>query len=43
MEQSINYVEQVTEYMKSIGVAVESCPKCGEAVIFDIDKMNGGM
>jgi hypothetical protein len=43
MEQSINYIEQVTEYMKSIGVAVESCPKCGEAVIFDIDKMNGGM
>lgn len=43
MEQSINYVEQVTEYMKSIGVAVESCPKCGEAVIFDIDKMNGGV
>ena len=43
MEQSINYIEQVTEYMKSLGVAVESCPKCGEAVIFDIDKIDGRM
>ena len=25
--------------MKRCGVACETCPKCGETVIFDIDKM----
>lgn len=34
-----DYLEQVQEYLKQCGVAVESCPKCGEAVIFDIDKL----
>jgi L-lactate utilization protein LutB len=33
------YIEQVQNYLKQCGVAVESCPKCGEAVIFDIDKL----
>lgn len=36
-----DYLEQVQEYLKKCGVAVESCPKCGEAVIFDIDKLEG--
>ena len=34
-----NYVEQVQNYLKQQGVAVETCPKCGEAVIIDIDKI----
>lgn len=34
-----DYIEQVHQYLKQCGVAVESCPKCGEAVIFDIDKI----
>ena len=38
--ESINtYIEQVHDYMKQCGVAVETCPKCGEAVVFDVDKM----
>ena len=32
-----NYVEQVQNWMKSVGVATTSCPKCGEAVIVDLD------
>jgi Asp-tRNA(Asn)/Glu-tRNA(Gln) amidotransferase C subunit len=32
-------IEQIHNYMKQCGVAVETCPKCGEAVVFDIDKM----
>lgn len=39
IEQCDNYVIQVQEYLKQLGVAVETCPKCGEAVIFDIDKL----
>lgn len=39
IEQCDNYVTQVQDYLKQLGVAVETCPKCGEAVIFDIDKM----
>lgn len=35
----IAYLEQVTEYLKYCGVAVEECPKCGEAVIIDLDKI----
>lgn len=34
-----DYVVQVEDYLKQCGVAMESCPKCGEAVIFDIDKL----
>lgn len=34
-----NYLESVQNYLKQCGVAVESCPKCGEAVIFDIEKL----
>lgn len=34
-----NYIEQVHNYMKQCGVAVETCPKCGESVVFDIDKL----
>lgn len=34
-----NYIDQVEVYLKQCGVACETCPKCGETVIFDIDKM----
>lgn len=36
-----DYIEQVQNYLTQCGVAVETCPKCGEAVIFDIDKLGG--
>ena len=39
VSQIDNYIVQVNNYMKQCGVAVETCPKCGEAVIFDVDKM----
>lgn len=39
LTQINNYIEQVHNYMKQCGVAVETCPKCGEAVVFDIDKL----
>lgn len=39
IKQCDDYVEQVQEYLKQLGVAVETCPKCGEAVIFDIEKL----
>ena len=34
-----NEIEKIQDYLKTLGVAVESCPKCGEAVIFDISKL----
>lgn len=33
------YITQVQDYLKKCGVAVETCPNCGNAVIFDIDKV----
>ena len=39
LEQINSYIQQVNDYLKNCGVAIESCPKCGEAVIFDIDKI----
>lgn len=39
-EEIVAYIEQVNDYLIKVGVAVESCPKCGEAVIFDMDKLN---
>lgn len=35
----LGYVEQIQTYLKQCGVAVEACPKCGEAVVFDVDKI----
>lgn len=40
LEQIDAYIEQVQNWMKSIGVATTSCPKCGEAVIIDLDLLN---
>ena len=37
--QYTTYIGQVEAYLKQCGVAVETCPKCGEDVIFDIDKV----
>lgn len=34
-----DYVIQVENYLKQCGVAMETCPKCGEAIIFDLDKL----
>lgn len=34
-----DYIVKMDDYLKQCGVAVETCPKCGEAVIFDVDKM----
>lgn len=34
-----NYVKQSNEYLKSIGVAFEKCPNCGEQVMIDYSKM----
>lgn len=35
-----NYCSQVENYIKSLGAAVETCPKCGETIIVDMDKFN---
>ena len=39
LEAIDNYITQVLDYLKQCGVAVETCPKCGEAVIIDIEKI----
>lgn len=39
LQKMNQYITQVQDYLKQCGVAVEACPNCGEAVIFDIDKM----
>lgn len=39
LEPINTYISQVQDYMIQCGVAVESCPKCGESVIFDMDKL----
>lgn len=39
MEKQINaYCKQMSDYIKSLGAAVEICPNCGESVVIDIDK-----
>lgn len=40
LEQVNTYIEQVQDYMKQCGVTVETCPKCGETIILDMDKIN---
>ena len=35
-----DYCRQVEAYIKSLGAAVEICPKCGETVVIDIDKLS---
>lgn len=39
LQKMNQYITQVQDYLKQCGVAVEACPNCGEAVIFDIDKI----
>ena len=39
LTQYYTYIEQIQTYLKQCGVAVETCPKCGEDIIFDLDKM----
>lgn len=40
LKQYKGYIEQIEIYLKQCGVAVEICSKCGEAVIFDMDKIS---
>lgn len=35
-----NAIVEINDILKKSGIAVESCPKCGEAVVFDLDKLN---
>lgn len=39
LKQINDYVVQVQNYLKQCGVAVETCPNCGNDVIIDIDKI----
>lgn len=34
-----NYCDAVIKWMKEIGVATETCPKCGETIVIDLDKI----
>lgn len=34
------YCDSIVNWLKAIGVATETCPKCGETIIIDLDKMN---
>lgn len=34
-----NYCDAVIKWMKDIGVATETCPKCGETIVIDLDKL----
>lgn len=34
-----NYCDAVVKWLKDIGVATETCPKCGETIIIDLDKL----
>jgi hypothetical protein len=36
-----NAINQIVEWMKYYHVATETCPKCGETVVIDIDKIEG--
>ena len=38
IKQIDNYCKQVSDYLKSLGVAVEICPRCGESVVVDLEK-----
>lgn len=33
------YCDAVIKWMKDIGVATETCPKCGETIVIDLDKI----
>lgn len=33
------YCDAVVKWLKDIGVATETCPKCGETIIIDLDKL----
>ena len=36
-------IEQAIAWLKSIGVAATSCPKCGESIIIDLDLISEGV
>ena len=40
-KQLVSYVEQIVQWLKSIGVATTDCPNCGESVIIDLDLLSG--
>lgn len=37
-----NYIDQVLQWMKQVGVSTTSCPKCGEAIVIDLDLLDKG-
>lgn len=36
----MDYIKQVDDYLKKLGVAFETCSNCGEDVIIDLDKLD---
>lgn len=40
VEQYNAYIDQVITWMKQVGVATTDCPRCGEAVIIDLEQIN---
>lgn len=41
-KQALDYCNQVSTYLKSIGAMVETCPNCGETIVIDMDSLNNG-
>ena len=38
LKQIDNYCKQVSDYLRSLDVAVEICPRCGESIVVDLEK-----
>lgn len=38
LKQADEYCEQIKNWFKAIGVNTETCPKCGETIVIDLDK-----
>lgn len=39
ISQAHSYIEQIEKYLIQCGVAFETCPRCGEDVLIDLDKL----
>lgn len=37
--QAEKYCEQITHWFKAIGINVETCPNCGEAVVINVESI----
>ena len=40
IKQYSDYIDQIVEYLKSLGVATTDCPRCGESIVIDLDLIN---